>query len=146
MYGIDFGAKVNNPSQNINNGNSSFKEHQMHNIKLTEIDSISDNISESEMRDRVDLIIKKWTLGVSDQPKNLLMILSTLKEVWSKDPKLHDISLKELVDDPSLASKTYRRCMLLFHDDKIKNYNMKDKYVAKQIYYILTQAQGDHRK
>ena len=106
MYGIDFGGSGNTPPQTINNTNSSFKEHQMHNVKLTEIDSISNNLPETEMKDRVDMILKKWTIGVSDQPKNLLMILSTLKEVWSKDPKLHDISLKELVDDPSLASKT----------------------------------------
>lgn len=84
-------------------------------------------------------------MGVSES-KNLLLLLSTIHEVWSKDEKLKEISLKEMVDDHSVASREYRRAMLLFHDDKIKKYNYKDKYVAKSLYYILTKAHEDYRE
>ncbi len=74
------------------------------------------------------------------------MLLATLHEVWSKDDKLKDISVREMVDDHGLASRMYRKAMLLFHDDKIKSLSFKYKYTAKSLYYLLTKAHEDFRE
>lgn len=79
------------------------------------------------------------------EKKNLLLLLATLHEVWSKDEKLKEISLKELVDDPGKASREYRKAMLYFHDDKIKRYSKRDQIIAKSLYYILTHAHEELR-
>ena len=109
-----------------------------------EVDKIPDNLPEDEIKQRVNVIIDKWSNGVSEK-KNLLLLLATLHEVWSKDDKLKDISLKELVDDPAKASREYRKAMLYFHDDKIKKYSIRDQLIAKSLYYILTHAHEDYR-
>lgn len=115
-----------------------------HSKKQTELDSIPENIPEMELHDRIDKALGKWQQGVSES-KNLLLLLSTLHEVWTKEEKLKDISLKDMVNDNKLASREYRKCMLFFHDDKIKKYSEKDQYIAKSLYYILTQAHEVYR-
>lgn len=111
---------------------------------LLEIDKIPENLPEDEIKQRVNIIIDKWSNGVSEK-KNLLLLMATLHEVWSKDDKLKEISLKELVDDPAKASREYRKAMLYFHDDKIKRYSVRDQIIAKGLYYILTHAHEEYR-
>lgn len=113
---------------------------------MTKIDQISDKMPDFQMKEEIDDVLKNWTLNLNGQPKNLLLLLSSLYEVWSKEDSLKNISLKDMCDDPKLAGRIYRKAMILFHDDKIKHYNMKEQYVAKQLYYILTKANEDHRK
>lgn len=145
MYLVDFDLNFN-PSPENTQKQSSFKEYSYQNIKQTDLDSVSDSLPESDLKEKVDKILSQWQLGPSSQPKNLLLLLSTLHEVWSREPKLKEINNKELIDDQGLATRTYRRCMLLFHDDKIKSLSKKEQYIAKQLYYILSYAHDAHRK
>eukprot|EP00340_Litonotus_pictus_P007795 CAMPEP_0170524024 /NCGR_PEP_ID=MMETSP0209-20121228/9465_1 /TAXON_ID=665100 ORGANISM="Litonotus pictus, Strain P1" /NCGR_SAMPLE_ID=MMETSP0209 /ASSEMBLY_ACC=CAM_ASM_000301 /LENGTH=359 /DNA_ID=CAMNT_0010812487 /DNA_START=314 /DNA_END=1390 /DNA_ORIENTATION=+ len=142
-----FNKSVDMQDQNIKSANNSFiADDFTKNMKnQTEIDLISDKVPEYELKDRIDKILEKWSMGVSE-PKNLLLLLASLHEVWSKDDKLKDISVKEMVDDSGKASRIYRKAMLLFHDDKIKKYSFKEHYVAKSLYYILTKAHEEYRE
>jgi len=143
---FDGGSSTTNNTQNQNDifgGTTDFTGGSNSNQSGNEIDRIPSFLSESEMNEKVDDILQKWKKGVSE-PKNLLLLLSTLHEVWSKDEKLRDISVKDMVDNPNKATKEYRKAMLLFHDDKIKNYSKKEQYVAKSLYYILNEANVDH--
>ena len=121
-----------------NNNNSS-------NVIQNQIDRISDNLPEYQTKEEIDVVLDKWKKNYNGQPKELLILLSTLHEVWSKEEKLKDISLKELTMDNKLASSVYKKCMLLFHDDKIKNLSPKYKLAAKALYYILTDANKNYR-
>jgi hypothetical protein len=111
-----------------------------------QLDLLSDSLPESELKEKIDSIIEKWRMGPGGQPKNLLLLLSSLHEVWSIDKKLKDIKLKDLYDDTGLATRVYKRCMLQFHVDKTQSLNLKYQLIAKQIYYVMTQANETYRK
>lgn len=140
-------STLNNDGGNSSNNNSFNNSGILDDFtkqNKNSIDSIPNSLSENEMQEKVDIIIQKWSMN-KNCPKNLLLLLSSLHEIWSRDEKLKDISLKDLVDDKGLASRVYRKSMLLFHDDKIKNLTTKEKYVAKSLYYLLTKAHEDYR-
>lgn len=139
---------MNNKSPNTSFSNVNNNSYSNSNVSFSdknEIDRISEQQPENDIKDAVDKILENWSKGVSEQ-KNLLMLLATLHEVWSKDDKLKDISVREMVDDHGLASRMYRKAMLLFHDDKIKKLSYKYQYTAKSLYYLLTKAHEDFRE
>ena len=113
------------------------------NKSLNEIDRIPSGLLEEETKNQINKILGQWCYGSTGEKKNLLLLLSTLHEVWSKDEKLKEISLRELVEDASLASRTYRKIMVLFHDDKIKKYSIKEQWVARELYHIFTEAKSN---
>lgn len=137
---------LDNDLFNITNNyeNNNISETNIENNK-NEVDLVNENQPECQMKEDIDNILNKWKNNYNGQPKELLILMSSLHEVWSLDNKLIDISLRELTEDLTKASRIYKKCMLLFHDDKLKKYSPKYKYLAKQLYYILNEANDHYR-
>lgn len=112
-------------------------------VGKSKLDSIPENLPYDDITSRVDSILKEWMIGVGGQQKNLLLLLSTLHEVWTKDETLKEISLEKMVENSRLAINTCRKKMGLFHDDKIKGLSVKEQYTAKSLYLILAKAKDE---
>lgn len=67
-----------------------------------EIDNVPSYLTDDEIKEAIDKIIQKWTIGLNEK-KNLLYLLSTLHEVWTCDPTWKEVSMKELVEDKKLV-------------------------------------------
>ena len=89
--GYDFTANKNN-----NNNGSNYP-----------IDNIPTNLSDDDIKDRVDSIINKWTLG-GEGKKNLLFLLTTLHEVWTNS-KLGTPDMQTLVNDKAAVRTFYKK-------------------------------------
>ena len=123
--GYDFTANMNN-----NNG------------KMYPIDHISNTLSDDEIKERVDPIINKWTLG-GEGKKNLLFLLTTLHEVWTNS-SLGTPDMQTLVNDKAAVRTFYKKAMRELHADKNRDKDYKTKYIASCLYQILNEANSNY--
>lgn len=123
--GYDFTVNMNN-----NNG------------KMYPIDNIPNNLSNDDIKDRVDPIINKWTLG-GEGKKNLLFLLTTLHEVWTKS-NLGTPDMQTLVNDKAAVRTFYKKAMRELHADKNRDKDNKTKYIASCLYQILNEANSNY--
>ena len=124
--GYDFTANMNNK-----------------NGKLYPIDRIPNNLSEDDIKDRVDPIINKWTLG-GEGKKNLLFLLTTLHEVWTTESHLDIPDMQTLVNDKAAVRTFYKKAMRELHADKNRDKDYKTKYIASCLYQILNEANSNY--
>ncbi len=124
--GFDFTSSMNN-----NNG------------KIYPIDKIPNNIPDEEIKERVDAIINKWTIGGEGQ-KNLLFLLTTLHEVWTTGSNLETPEMKTLVNDKAAVRTFYKRAMRELHADKNRDKDYKTKYIASCLYQLLNEANSNY--
>ena len=106
------------------------------------IDNIPTNLSEDDIKERVDAIINKWTLG-GEGKKNLLFLLTTLHEVWTNS-KLGIPDMQTLVNDKAAVRTFYKKAMRELHADKNKDKDYKTKYIASCLYQILNEANSNY--
>ena len=125
--GYDFTANMNN---NNNNGSG------------YPIDNIPNNLTDDDIKDRVDPIINKWTLG-GEGKKNLLFLLTTLHEVWTHS-SLTIPDMQTLVNDKAAVRTFYKKAMRELHADKNKDKDYKTKYIASSLYQILNEANSNY--
>ena len=115
---------------------------QSNNGNMDPIDSVSENMPEDEIKDKVDVIIKEWSKGGEGQ-KNLLFLLTTLHEVWkTTDLKVPD--MQTLVNDKSSVRTYYKKAMRDLHADKNRDKNFKTKYIASCLYQLLNEANSNY--
>lgn len=124
--GFDFTSSMNN-----NNG------------KIYPIDKIPNNIPDDEIKERVDAIINKWTIGGEGQ-KNLLFLLTTLHEVWTTGSNLENPDMQTLVNDKAAVRTFYKRAMRELHADKNRDKDFKTKYIASCLYQLLNEANSNY--
>ena len=124
--GYDFTARGNN-----NNG------------KMYPIDKIPSDLSEDEIKQNVDPIIMKWTLG-GEGKKNLLFLLTTLNEVWTNSSSLDPPDMQTLVNDKSAVRTFYKKAMRELHADKNRDKDFKTRYIASSLYQILNEANSNY--
>ena len=123
--GYDFTANMNS-----NNG------------KMYPIDHIPNTLSDDDIKDRVDPIINKWTLG-GEGKKNLLFLLTTLHEVWTNS-SLGTPDMQTLVNDKAAVRTFYKKAMRELHADKNRDKDFKTKYIASCLYQILNEANSNY--
>ena len=124
--GYDFTANMNNKTN-----------------KMYPIDRIPNNISEDDIKDQVDPIINKWTLG-GEGKKNLLFLLTTLHEVWTTESHLDIPDMATLVNDKAAVRTFYKKAMRELHADKNRDKDFKTKYIASCLYQILNEANSNY--
>ena len=106
------------------------------------IDNIPSNLSEDELKEKIDPIIMKWTLG-GEGKKNLLFLLTTLHEVWTcTNLKMPD--MQTLVNDKASVRTYYKKAMRELHSDKNSEKDNKTKYIASCLYQILNEANSNY--
>ena len=125
--GYDFTANMN---KNNNNGSS------------YPIDNIPTNLPDDDIKDRIDPIINKWTLG-GEGKKNLLFLLTTLHEVWTNS-SLGIPDMQTLVNDKAAVRTFYKKAMRELHADKNRDKDYKTKYIASCLYQILNEANSNY--
>lgn len=123
--GYDFTANMNN-----NNG------------KMYPIDQIPNNLSDDDIKDKVDPIINKWTLG-GEGKKNLLFLLTTLHEVWTNS-NIGTPDMQTLVNNKAAVRTFYKKAMRELHADKNRDKDYKTKYIASCLYQILNEANSNY--
>ena len=80
------------------------------NGKIYPIDKIPNNLPDDDIKDRVDPIINKWTLG-GEGKKNLLFLLTTLHEVWTTGSNLGIPEMQTLVNDKAAVRTFYKKAI-----------------------------------
>ena len=106
------------------------------------IDKIPTNISEDEIKEKVDQILNKWILG-GEGKKNLLFLLTTLHEVWTLS-NLGIPEMQTLVNDKASVRTYYKKAMRELHADKNRDKDFKTKYIASCLYQILNEANANY--
>ena len=109
------------------------------NGKMYPIDKVPSDLSEDEVKQQVDPIIMKWTLG-GEGKKNLLFLLTTLNEVWTNSSTLDPPDMQTLVNDKSAVRTFYKKAMRELHADKNRDKDFKTRYIASSLYQILNEA------
>ena len=112
------------------------------NGKMYPIDHIPNTLSDDDIKDRVDPIINKWTLG-GEGKKNLLFLLTTLHEVWTNS-SLGTPDMQTLVNDKAAVRTFYKKAMRELHADKNRDKDFKTKYIASCLYQILNEANSNY--
>jgi hypothetical protein len=122
--------------------NYDFTSSGNNNGNMNEIDKIPNNLPDDDIKDRVDPIINKWTLG-GEGKKNLLFLLTTLHEVWTS-PNLDIPDMQTLVNDKAAVRTFYKKAMRDLHADKNRDKDYKTKYVASCLYQALNEANSNY--
>jgi hypothetical protein len=122
--------------------NYDFTSSANNNGNMNEIDKIPNNLPDDDIKDRVDPIINKWTLG-GEGKKNLLFLLTTLHEVWTS-PNLDIPDMQTLVNDKAAVRTFYKKAMRDLHADKNADKDYKTKYVASCLYQALNEANSNY--
>ena len=125
-----------NINQNYQNQNQPV--HDFTGSKLYEIDKIPDNLDEDELKERINKVINKWTMGVNEK-KNLLFLITTLHEVWTHS-NLETPPMQKLVNDKTAVRTYYKKAMRELHADKNRDKDFKTRYIAENLYQILNEA------
>lgn len=118
---------------------SSMPLHDLRVEKLMPMDKLPTNLSEDDLKERIDEIVKKWSMGIHER-KNVLFLLSTLHEVWTNDPSWPGVSTQELVNNSKTLSSKFRLAKACLHPDKNKNKDFKTQYTASCLYQIFSEA------
>ncbi len=113
------------------------------NGKMYPIDKVPSDLSEDEIKQNVDPIIMKWTLG-GEGKKNLLFLLTTLNEVWTNSSTLEPPDMQTLVNDKSAVRTFYKKAMRELHADKNRDKDFKTRYIASSLYQILNEANSNY--
>jgi len=113
------------------------------NGKMYPIDKIPNNLPDEEIKQQVDPIIMKWTLG-GEGKKNLLFLLTTLHEVWTVNSNLQPPDMQTLVNDKAAVRTFYKKAMRELHADKNVDKDYKTKYIASSLYQILNEANSNY--
>jgi hypothetical protein len=131
------------PNDNNNNINTQNQQpvHDFTGSKLNEIDKIPDNLDEDEIKNRVNIIINRWIMGVNEK-KNLLLLITTLHEVWTHS-NLETPPMQKLVNDKTAVRSYYKKAMRELHADKNRDKDFKTRYIAEMLYQILNEANAD---
>ena len=146
LNSIDFNIPIDTGnSSEINNNNNTQQTYDFtsSNKKKYPIDNIPNTLPEDDIKERVDKIIKEWTMGVNEK-KSLLFLITTLHEVWTNDPKLETPQMQQLVNDKSMVRTYYKKAMRILHSDKNKDKDFKTKYIAESLYQILNEANSSY--
>ena len=147
LNSIDFNIPIDtgNSSEINNNNNNTQQTYDFtsSNKKKYPIDNIPNTLPEDDIKERVDKIIKEWTMGVNEK-KSLLFLITTLHEVWTNDPKLETPQMQQLVNDKSMVRTYYKKAMRILHSDKNKDKDFKTKYIAESLYQILNEANSSY--
>ena len=125
-----------NLNQNYQNQNQPV--HDFTGSKLYEIDKIPENLDEDELKERINKVINKWTMGVNEK-KNLLFLITTLHEVWTHS-NLENPPMQKLVNDKTAVRTYYKKAMRELHADKNRDKDFKTRYIAESLYQILNEA------
>ena len=125
-----------NLNQNYQNQNQPV--HDFTGSKLFEIDKIPDNLDEDELKERINKVINKWTMGVNEK-KNLLFLITTLHEVWTHS-NFETPPMQKLVNDKTAVRTYYKKAMRELHADKNRDKDFKTRYIAESLYQILNEA------
>jgi hypothetical protein len=135
---IDTGNSSDNNTTNTNNSNQTFDFTSSNKSKYP-IDNVPNTLPEDDIKERVDKIIREWTMGVNEK-KSLLFLITTLHEVWTNDPKLETPQMQILVNDKTAVRTYYKKAMRILHSDKNKDKDFKTRYIAESLYQILNEA------
>ena len=139
-----FSNMSNAPSQPTNQAPGyDFTASNNNNGKMYPIDKIPSDLSEDEIKQNVDPIIMKWTLG-GEGKKNLLFLLTTLNEVWTNSSNLDPPDMQTLVNDKSAVRTFYKKAMRELHADKNRDKDFKTRYIASSLYQILNEANSNY--
>ena len=139
-----FSNMSNAPSQPTNQAPGfDFTASNNNNGKMYPIDKIPSDLSEDEIKQNVDPIIMKWTLG-GEGKKNLLFLLTTLNEVWTNSSSLDPPDMQTLVNDKSAVRTFYKKAMRELHADKNRDKDFKTRYIASSLYQILNEANSNY--
>ena len=127
-------------TDNNNNMNAQNQQpvHDFTGSNLFEIDKIPDNLDEDEIKNRVNIVINKWSMGVNEK-KNLLFLITTLHEVWTHS-NLETPPMQKLVNDKTAVRTYYKKAMRELHADKNRDKDFKTRYIAETLYQILNEA------
>ena len=120
-----------------------FTASSNNNGKMYPIDKVPSDLSEDEIKQNVDPIINKWTLG-GEGKKNLLFLLTTLNEVWTNSSTLDPPDMQTLVNDKSAVRTFYKKAMRELHADKNRDKDFKTRYIASTLYQILNEANSNY--
>ena len=135
-----FSSDIPNDNNNINTQNQQ-PVHDFTGSNLNEIDKIPDNLDEDEIKNRVNIIINRWIMGVNEK-KNLLLLITTLHEVWTHS-NLETPPMQKLVNDKTAVRSYYKKAMRELHADKNRDKDFKTRYIAEMLYQILNEANAD---
>ena len=139
-----FSNMSNAPSQPANQAPGfDFTASNNNNGKMYPIDKVPSDLSEDEIKQNVDPIIMKWTLG-GEGKKNLLFLLTTLNEVWTNSSSLDPPDMQTLVNDKSAVRTFYKKAMRELHADKNRDKDFKTRYIASSLYQILNEANSNY--
>ena len=139
-----FSNMSNAPSQPTNQAPGfDFTASNNNNGKMYPIDKVPSDLSEDEIKQNVDPIIMKWTLG-GEGKKNLLFLLTTLNEVWTNSSSLDPPDMQTLVNDKSAVRTFYKKAMRELHADKNRDKDFKTRYIASSLYQILNEANSNY--
>ena len=139
-----FSNMSNAPSQPANQAPGfDFTASNNNNGKMYPIDKVPSDLSEDEIKQNVDPIIMKWTLG-GEGKKNLLFLLTTLNEVWTNSSTLDPPDMQTLVNDKSAVRTFYKKAMRELHADKNRDKDFKTRYIASSLYQILNEANSNY--
>ena len=139
-----FSNMSNAPSQPTNQAPGfDFTASNNNNGKMYPIDKVPSDLSEDEIKQNVDPIIMKWTLG-GEGKKNLLFLLTTLNEVWTNSSNLDPPDMQTLVNDKSAVRTFYKKAMRELHADKNRDKDFKTRYIASSLYQILNEANSNY--
>ena len=139
-----FSNMSNTPSQPANQAPGfDFTANNNNNGKMYPIDKVPSDLSEDEIKQNVDPIIMKWTLG-GEGKKNLLFLLTTLNEVWTNSSTLDPPDMQTLVNDKSAVRTFYKKAMRELHADKNRDKDFKTRYIASSLYQILNEANSNY--
>ena len=98
---------------------------------------IPDNLDEDEIKNRVNIIINRWIMGVNEK-KNLLLLITTLHEVWTHS-NLETPPMQKLVNDKTAVRSYYKKAMRELHADKNRDKDFKTRYIVEMIYQIINE-------
>ena len=139
-----FSNMSNAPSQPANQAPGfDFTASNNNNGKMYPIDKVPSDLSEDEIKQNVDPIIMKWTLG-GEGKKNLLFLLTTLNEVWTNSSTLDPPDMQTLVNDKSAVRTFYKKAMRELLADKNRDKDFKTRYIASSLYQILNEANSNY--
>ena len=139
-----FSNMSNAPSQPANQAPGfDFTASNNNNGKMYPIDKVPSDLSEDEIKQNVDPIIMKWTLG-GEGKKNLLFLLTTLNEVWTNSSTLDPPDMQTLVNDKSAVRTFYKKAMRELHADKNRDKDFKTRYIASSLYQILNEENSNY--
>ena len=128
-------SNSNNKGNNTNNNSINMTSNSNALIDNLNIDGLD----EYKAKDKIDYMIRKWW-----DNRSIYLLLGTLHEVWSREPSFKDISIKTMMEDPAELNKVKRKVLKVFHPDKIKTLEFKEKYCAESLYNVINKVYSEH--